>query len=149
MRLRINLVKNFTRKILSKISRANQYQTRNSKIFEGKKMKGKKKKKKRNTVQSRHVTAFRRKSITFTDSYRHEADEWRSLSPRETWRFLLWKRISWAESRVTQNGSIREDHDDWKTPLGKYAFSSNNIPFPSCYIHLKLGANRKRRLIRH
>lgn len=47
MRLRINLVKNFTRKILSKISRANQYQTRNSKIFEGKKMKEKKKKEKK------------------------------------------------------------------------------------------------------
>lgn len=46
MRLRINLVKNSTRKILSKISRANQYQTRNSKIFEGKKMKEKKKKRK-------------------------------------------------------------------------------------------------------
>lgn len=45
----------------------------------------------------------------------------------------------YPESRVTQNGSIREDHDDWKTPLGKYAFSSNNIPFTSCYIHLKLG----------
>lgn len=47
MRLRINLVKNSTRKILSKISRANQYQTRNSKIFEGKKMKEKKKKEKK------------------------------------------------------------------------------------------------------
>ena len=94
-------------------------------------MKGKKKKE--DTVESRHVTAENQSLLRTLIAI--EADEWRSLSPRETPYF----EKEYPESRVTQNGSIREDHDDWKTPLGKYAFSSNNIPFTSCYIHLKLG----------
>lgn len=96
-------------------------------------MKGKKKKE--DTVESRHVTAENQSLLRTLIATKPMND----ARYRPVKRDAPYFEKEYPESRVTQNGSIREDHDDWKTPLGKYAFSSNNIPFTSCYIHLKLG----------